>query len=421
MKTWLTYLAAAFMGLAFELVLKDNAAFLAFMTLFSNVVLKLGTFVVFPLAFFSMTSGTASLSRRKGHGSFMLLSTIFWAGFTSAVLAFVAAILFRVFPAAFPATSTMPESAEQAAALFSSLSDSTLSSLHAANPLSVNAFLNFIKSSDCLIPIILVALIFGYAIRPTSEIVRPAYIVLNSLSEAMFRLAKLISRFLWIGLFFIAGTWFEKLWSDGTVFASWKFMVLICIVGFGMLFVVLPLIYGICTGFRRNPYRQIGRLFSSGVAAFFSVNYLFCQSTLYTDCRVNLGIQKNVVSTALPIHSVITKGGSALVSTLCTCSLVYAINGTLPTLIQTITIGLSCTLVSFLCCFHAGYEVLFATAFALELLNVDISGAEFAILGLLPLLNGLALVFDVLLSGLGTSFTAYHLKADCHIRERDTV
>ena len=237
----------------------------------------------------------------------------------------------------------------------------------------------------------------------------------------MFRLAKLISRFLWIGLFFIAGTWFEKLWSDGTVFASWKFMVLICIVGFGMLFVVLPLIYGICTGFRRNPYRQIGRLFSSGVAAFFSVNYLFCQSTLYTDCRVNLGIQKNVVSTALPIHSVITKGGSALVSTLCTCSLVYAINGTLPTLIQTITIGLSCTLVSFLCCFHAGYEVLFATAFALELLNVDISGAEFAILGLLPLLNGLALVFDVLLSGLGTSFTAYHLKADCHIRERDTV
>jgi hypothetical protein len=65
--------------------------------------------------------------------------------------------------------------------------------------------------------------------------------------------------------------------------------------------------------------------------------------------------------------------------------------------------------------------VLFATAFALELLNVDISGAEFAILGLLPLLNGLALVFDVLLSGLGTSFTAYHLKADCHIRERDTV
>ena len=78
-------------------------------------------------------------------------------------------------------------------------------------------------------------------------------------------------------------------------------------------------------------------------------------------------------------------------------------------------------MVSFLSCLHAGYEVLFATAFALDILNVKVSGEAFAILGLLPLLNGLAIAFDVLLSGLGTSFTAYQLKADCYIRDKDTV
>lgn len=421
MKTWLTYLAAAAMGLAFELTLRNSAAFISCMTILSNVVLNLGIFLVFPLAFFSMTSGTASLSRKKGQGSFMLLSTIFWAIFTAAAMAVVAAVFFRIFPAAFPVTKTTPASAEQASALYNALANSTLDKIYAANPLSINAFLNFIKSSDCLLPIILIALIFGYAIRPTTEVVRPAYIVLNSLSEAMFRVAKKVAQFMWIGIFFIAGTWFDRLWTDGTVFVSWKFIVLLCIAGFGGIFLVLPLIYGICTGFRRNPYRQLGRLFSSGVAAFFSVNYLFSQPTLYTDCRINLGIQKNIVSSALPIHSIITKGGTALVSTLCTCSFIYASSGALPTFVQTITVAFACTLVSFICCLHAGYEVLFATAFALDILNMKVSGEAFAILGLLPLLNGLAIAFDVLLSGLGTSFTAYQLKADCYIRDKDTV
>ena len=421
MKTWLTYLAAAAMGLAFELVFKESAAFITCMNFMANVVLRLGIFVVFPLVLFSMTSGTASLTREKGRTSFVWLSSIFWALITSAILSIVAVLLFRIFPAAFPATSSSPATAEQAASLYQVLSSSTSTRLSAANPLSINAFLNLFKSSDCLLPIMALALILGYAIRPTSEVLRPAYITMNSLSEAMFRLAKKISRFLWIGVFFLSGVWFDTLWTDGTVFVSWKFIVLCCIVGFGVLLVFLPLLYAILTGFRRNPYRQIKRLLSAGTAGFFSVNYLFGESTLYTNCRINLGIQKSVVATALPIHSIITRGGSALVSSMCACSLIYAVNGVLPTPLQVITIALACTLASFICFVHSGYEVVFATSFALGLLKVNISGAEFAILGILPLLNGIAILFDVLLAGLGASFTACHLKADCHIREKDNV
>ena len=106
---------------------------------------------------------------------------------------------------------------------------------------------------------------------------------------------------------------------------------------------------------------------------------------------------------------------------MCTCSLIYAINGTMPTALQTVTLALACTLASFICCLHAGYEVVFVTSFALRLLNIRLSGAEFAILGMLPLINGIALLFDVLLAGLGTSFTAFHLKADCHVRSRDNI
>jgi len=421
MKTWLTYLAAAAMGLAFELTFRNSAGYIAFVSFVTEVVLKLGIFIVFPLAFFTMSSGTASLSRKRGRTTYVWLSTIMWALFTTAVLSIAAAFLFRVFPAAFPATSTVPGNAEQAAQMESMIASLTASKLSAANPLSINAFLNFIKSTDCLLPIILIALIFGYAVRPTSEIIRPAYITLNSISEVMFRLARKIASLLWIGIFFISGSWFHQLWTDATVFYSWRFMVICCITGLGMLFIVIPFVYALMTGFRRNPYRQIIRLLSAGVASFFSVNYLFSQTALYTDCRINLGIQKNVVSTALPLHSVLTKGGSALVSAMCTCSLVLAINGSLPTPVQTVTIALACTLASFVSCLHAGYEVLFTTTFALGLLKVSISGAQFAIIGMLPLLNGMALLLDIMLAGLGTSFTACHLKADCRMAAKDNV
>ena len=421
MKTWLTYLAAAAMGLAFELTFKNSGFYLSFITFMADVVLKLGIFIVFPLAFFTMTSGTASLTRKKGQNSYVWLSTILWAAFTTLVLSVVAGLLFRVFPAAFPSTTTTPGDTQQASELSAILANSTLSRLSAANPLSVNSFFNFIKSSDCLLPIILISLVFGYAIRPTSEIIRPAYITLNSISEVMFRLAKKVSQLLWIGVFFIAGVWFHHLWTDATVFYAWRFVVLCCVIGFSMLFVVIPLIYAIMTGFRRNPYRQLVRLLSSGVASFFSVNYLFSQSTLYTDCRINLGIQKSVVSTALPLHSIMTKGGSALISSMCTCALIFTANGVAPTALQTVTIAMACTLASFICSIHAGYEVVFITTYALGLLNVNVAGAQFAIIGMLPLINGMALMFDVILAGLGTSFTACHLNADCFITQRDNV
>ena len=421
MKTWLTYLAAAAMGLAFELTFRDSLFFVSSMNFMADVVMKLGAFIVFPLAFFTMASGTASLSRRRGRTSFVWLSTLFWALLTSLVLSLCAALVFRFLPEAFPETSTTPAAADQYNSLYSSLYSMTASKLVSANPLSFNAFLNFVKSGDCLIPVILLALVFGYALRPTTQVIRPAYITLNSISEAMFRLARLVARFLWIGIFFLSGSWFYSIFKDGSVHYSSRFLILCIVVALVVLLGALPLIFSVATSFKRNPYKQISRLISAAVASFFSVNYLFSQSTLYTDCRTNLGIQKNIVSAALPLHSVLTKGGSALVSTVCTCSLIYAINGSLPTLLQTVTVAFACTLVSFICCIHAGYEVLFCVTFALGLLDLNLSGKEFSLIGLLPLINGIALMIDTMLAGLGTSFTACHLKSDCDIVGKDTV
>lgn len=423
MKTWLTYLAAAAMGLAFQVTFKESSFFYSSMNFMASIVAKLGVFIVFPLVFFAMTAGTSSLARKKGGNSFVWLSSFFWSLLTTVVMTISAALLFRLLPAAFPEvqSASNAEGVVQDSALYNAFSELTSSRLALANPLSTNAFLNLVKSSDSLLPAMFLALVIGYAARPTSEVMRPAYQVLNSMSEAMFRLARQTAKVLWIAVFFISGTWFETLWLNGTVFASWHFITMLCIIGFGTFLIIIPLVYAIATGFKRNPYRQMIRLLSASTAAFFSVNSLFALPALYTDCRINLGIRKNVVSTSLPIHNILTKGGSAMMGTLCSCALVLAANGSMPSATQTITIALACTAVSFASSLHAGYEVLFCVSCALGLIGASTSDNMASLIGMLPLVNGIALLFDTMLSGLGTSFTACNLNADCNIVEKDTV
>ena len=419
MKTWLTYLAAAAMGLAFQVTFKESSFFYSSMNFMASMAAKLGVFLAFPLVFFAMTAGTSSLARKKGGNSFVWLSSFFWSLLTTVVMTISAALLFRLIPASFPTGQSSYNTT--GTALYDAFSELTASRLALANPLSTNAFLNLVKSSDSLLPAMFLALVMGYAARPTSEVMRPAYQVLNSISEAMFRLARQTSKILWIAVFFISGTWFETLWLNGTVFTSWHFITMLCIIGFGTFLIVVPLVYAIATGFKRNPYRQIIRLLSASTAAFFSGNTLFALPVLYTDCRINLGIRKNVVSTSLPIHSIMTKGGSAMMGTLCSCSLVLAASGNMPSATQTITIALACTAVSFASSLHAGYEVLFCVSCALGLIGTNTSDDMASLIGMLPLLNGTALLFDTMLSGLGTSFTACNLNADCNIVEKDTV
>ena len=138
MKTWLTYLAAAAMGLAFQVNFKESSFFYETMNFMANLTLRLGIFIVFPLVLISMTAGTASLKREKGANGFVWISTICWSLLTTVLLSISAALLFKVFPIAFPSTSTSATTTENATQLVTTLSQSTVSKLNSANPLSIN-------------------------------------------------------------------------------------------------------------------------------------------------------------------------------------------------------------------------------------------------------------------------------------------
>ncbi len=400
MKTWITYLAAAAMGLAATLLFGETAAYQQSMSIISSFLVQFGSFILLPLVFIGFASGVASL-RKDSRGGTVAWTTILWSFCGTVLLTVLGAVAFKFLPAMFPATSTAGANAEIVNSIGVGTFSEVLSSVFQGNP-----FYTLVVSGTYLLPIIFVAWILGFAIKPNVEVIRPAYVVMNSFSEAMFRVAYIFSCIGFAFLFFISAAWFAQVWKDGTVFVAISFMrTLLIIVGI-MLFGFLPLFYAVFTKFRRNPYRELYRMIAPATAALFSGNIFFSTPILMSVTRHNLGTQKRISATAIPAYTVIGRGGSALVATICVCSLLYAATGSVPSWTVVLMVAGACTQFSFICSFSLGFEVVFISIVALRILKIDLYGAEMTLFGLLPVLNGLGIMMDTVIAGLGTSATS---------------
>lgn len=397
MKTWITYLAAAAMGLSATLLFGETVAFQQAMYIISTLLVQFGGLIFIPLVFFGFAAGTASL-RKDGMGGPLVGTTILWSLITTAFLAAIGAVVFKLLPSAFPATSTAGANASMMSGIGIGSFSRIISGVFQQNP-----FYTLAVSDGFLLPVIFIAAIFGYAIKPNVEVIRPAYVVMNSFSEVMFRLAHIFTR---IGYLFIAifsASWFAMLWKDGTVFVAIPFMITFLTSVAVVILVILPLLYAFFTKFKRNPYRDLYRLLSPALAGLFSGNLLFAGPSLVASARHNLGAQKRVAGTAVPLYTLIGRGGSALIATVSVCALLQAAMGTAPQWSVVFAVAAMCAAVSFGSSLNIGYEVLFISVVAVRFLDLNLYGAEMTLLGLLPLLNGAGVLIDVLVGGLGAS------------------
>lgn len=399
MKTWITYLAATAMGLAATLLFGETAAFQQLMYVISSLLVQFGGLILFPLVFVGFTAGIASL-RKDARGGTFAWTTVLWSLCTTFLLAIVGAVIFHLLPVAFPATS----SAGANTSVINSIGVGSLSKLF-SGIFQQNPFYTLAISDGFLLPVIFLALILGYAIKPNVEVIRPAYVVINSFSEVMFRLAHIFTRIGYIFIAFFSASWFSMLWKDGTVFIAIPFMITFLVSIGVVILIILPLVYCCFTKFKKNPYRDIYRLTAPALAGLFSANIIFAGPSLIASTRHNLGAQKRISATAVPLYTIIGRGGSALIATFSVCSLLYAAMGAVPTWGVVLTVGATCALISFGSSMHLGYEVVFITVVALRMLNVNLYGAEMTLFGLLPLLNGAGILVDTLIGGLGTSAT----------------
>ena len=86
-----------------------------------------------------------------------------------------------------------------------------------------------------------------------------------------------------------------------------------------------------------------------------------------------------------------------------------------------VLISLSIAAASFLSFMFSGIEVAAISVIALKMLNINVYGAEAAIVALLPILNGFAVMIDVLISFMASAIVGARTKTDAKIPLKDTI
>ena len=356
------------------------------------------------VSFVTITSGTASLRKNRLGGRTVRI-TIFWAVVTTLILSMLGVILANGIPQIFPVSSSAGGNYTEVLSSFTSSTDALDSGS------IIGKF---------FLPLVFAAFILGAALTPSSDVIRPAYTVMNSFSEAVYRIQRTAAYF---GAFYVyvAGTaFFLNIWQEKTAFVSPEPFVALALSVLLVIMVVLPLIYAIFTGFRKNPYGVVGRGLAGLLTAFLSSNIYASSLMGESLSRSNMGIQKRISSTATPLSILIARGGTAFVSTLTTVTLLKTLGAEISTfalVILALTIS-SLSLVSF---FFPGVEIAVVSVFAIRFLNINVYGAEAAIVALLPILNGFAVMIDVLISFMASAIVGARTKTDAKIPLKDTI
>ena len=356
------------------------------------------------VSFVTIASGTASLRKNRLGGRTVRI-TIFWAVVTTLILSMLGVILANGIPQIFTVSSS-------AGGNYTEVLSSFTSSIDALDAGSI--------IGKFFLPLVFAAFILGAALTPSSDVIRPAYTVMNSFSEAVYRIQRTAAYF---GAFYVyvAGTaFFLNIWQEKTAFVSPEPFVALALSVLLVIMVVLPLLYAIFTGFRKNPYGVVGRGLAGLLTAFLSSNIYASSLMGESLSRSNMGIQKRISSTATPLSILIARGGTAFVSTLTTVTLLKTLGAEISTFALVI-LALTISGLSLVSSFFPGVEIAVVSVFAIRFLNINVYGAEAAIVALLPILNGFAIMIDVLISFMASAIVGARTKTDAKIPLKDTI
>ncbi len=406
MKTWISYLAALFMGLATVLLLGDTLWFLPVISCFHSIALSAGTILSLLMIIFSLTGAVASLCKDRAGGK-LVSSSLIWGLVCAILLPMVSAMLCVAFPTVFPVSSTAgggSVSPTYLASVFKDAFNITFSG-------NMASYLLY-AAADFIIPVIILAFVIGLALRPTADVIKPAYITINSFSEVMFRLARTLNVFGFIFIYFTSCYTFTVVYQEKTFFVNARFSLLMLAIPLILALGVLPLLFAIFTRGRKNPYKSIYRNLASELAAFTSGNYIFTMPFLMAGERHNDGVQKRIAVSSTSLYCIIGRGGSAAVATFALLCVITNVTGTPVSANVAAIIALCATLASFASCISRGFEIMFIVVAAMKLCNINLYSAEITILGLFPLLSGLGCLLDCIIAVLGATIASKKLGVD---------
>jgi Na+/H+-dicarboxylate symporters len=391
------------MAFSTTLLFGDSATALSIVQTLSSVALQIGSLIFIPMLFVGVASGVASL-RRHELGNKVHLTGIFWIVFTSILLPVLAVCAFSIHPVMFPVTSSAGASSVSSYVL--NAAKGVTGTAFGGNP-----FYTMAITSTFLLPLLVIAWLVGYALKPNVKVIIPAYVGFNSFSEVIFRISHYFTTFGYFLTYILATNLFLSLYNEKTIFVSAPFLITILVITALLVLVILPIIYLIIT--RQNPYKLLYRCLAALISAVAGGNPNYTSPMIETLARHNLGVQKRIGATLTPVFAVFSKAGSATMAALAMASIMYSATGEIPALSILLVVALYSTLAGFGACTSVGYEVPFILFAVMKMCNISFYGAEMTLFGILPLFTGLGYLIDTEIALMGLAIAGKFTKTSC--------
>ena len=273
----------------------------------------------------------------------------------------------------------------------------------------------------CQTTVLIISWILGLAIKPSADIIRPAYTVMNSFAEVMYRVSRTYAVYGFFLAYIASASLFIDVYQEKTLFAAPGYAKLMAIVFAISALIILPLLFGIFTRFKKNPYRILYRSAAAVIAGFATGNIVTTIPMNESIARQNNGIQKRVASSAIPFFAVIGRGGSAAMAVISILPLFQATTGSMPEAAVIAIIAGTAALISMASSAAIGTEIALITVLSLNIHGINLYGAENALIAILPLLGGFATALDAYSAALGSAVAASFIDTDTDIPYNDII
>ncbi len=399
MKTWILYIGAVLLGLASSLLLGSWGPYGSTLQILVPLIKDISLFILFPVILVLYTAGSASLLRHRDT-PVLYISTILWALASTLIITIAASLPLLAAPGSL---FSIPLEGTGGAI---DLQSPTYESIKAL-AISDNAFTQLTRSTTHLLPLMVVAAIAGYSIKPNYEAIRPAYVVTNSFAEASMRLSRVFSVFFAIPVMVLSAQFFASREMLSVLAQAVPLLVLYAGITLLTILVILPLIYSLFTGFRKgNPYIILFNGLAGMIASFFFQSTLESSVTLIALAEQNNRVKKRIAGTAIPLYTILGKGGSSLLASVSITIILFSTGSVEVSIRILLLLALFTSLVSLLSSFVPKYEVVFIMMIAYLGLGAGPLTIPAILVLMLPAIQGFSAMINAAITLLGASFTS---------------
>jgi aerobic C4-dicarboxylate transport protein len=392
MKIWVKLLLGMLIAVIFVFIFPDDPG--GIFSSLSEIFINIGSYIVFPLVFFSLIMATYELKLEKrlmriyGKLFLYLISA-------TAILAFLGVISGMIIPgeARFIGYDIDP-------VVVPTFTD-ILTKIFPQNFFQAFAGNNFVIF---LLPVIVIAVLLGLNYDYDKHYTRPVVQCTDGLSRIMYHINSFIVEIFWIGVIVITSAKLMQLKNIIGIEVYINLLLILSIDVVIIIFGVFPfLLYTLNN--QKNPFKWLYASIASLLTGLVTGQDLIAVSMLVKHGKESMHISRKIGGTVFPLAAVFSKAGTALVVSVSLVFLKKSIFGPEIALLELLWIfGLSVLVSLFTSLLDTGFPGQGVWA-ALIIIGQDYPkmGQHLGLSDIAPLLISLAVVVNVLTS----SFVAY--------------